>query len=175
MTVLPVYNKLIAPDSDVYFRRDQFRYLAGNVNVDEKVILLISKKDESRAERSEDSFYPIGLSGVVAEISNDGYAVVRAGGRVNVESVVINRDKSISLMTSRRNDIRDLPDEEAEEKLQQAGEAVKVLRVHPQLVIREMPESPGIPVKTFMLQKNHLIRLILLYLQSAREGNKKEI
>ena len=39
MTVIPVYNKLIAPDSDVYFRRDQFRYLAGNVNVDEKVVL----------------------------------------------------------------------------------------------------------------------------------------
>ncbi|MBR4473444.1 MAG: endopeptidase La [Oscillospiraceae bacterium] len=125
MTVIPVYNKLIAPDSDVYFRRDQFRYLAGNVNVDEKVILLISKKDESRAERSEDSFYPIGLSGVVAEISNDGYAVVRAGGRVNVESVLINRDKSISLMTSRRNDVQDLPEEEAKEKLRQAGEAVK--------------------------------------------------
>ena len=80
MTVIPVYNKLIAPDSDVYFRRDQFRYLAGNVNVDEKVVLLIAKKDESRAERSEDSFYPIGLTGTVAEISNDGYAVVRAGG-----------------------------------------------------------------------------------------------
>ena len=109
MTVIPVYNKLIAPDSDVYFRRDQFRYLAGNVNVDEKVVLLIAKKDESRAERSEDSFYPIGLTGTVAEISNDGYAVVRAGGRVNVESVVINRDRSISLMTSRRSDIRDLP------------------------------------------------------------------
>ena len=60
MTVIPVYNKLIAPDSDVYFRRDQFRYLAGNVNVDEKVVLLIAKKDESRAERSEDSFYATG-------------------------------------------------------------------------------------------------------------------
>ena len=125
MTVIPVYNKLIAPDSDVYFRRDQFRYLAGNVNVDEKVVLLIAKKDESRAERSEDSFYPIGLTGTVAEISNDGYAVVRAGGRVNVESVVINRDRSISLMTSRRSDIRDLPDEEAEEKMRQARDAVR--------------------------------------------------
>ena len=125
MTVIPVYNKLIAPDSDVYFRRDQFRYLAGNVSVDEKVILLISKKDESRAERSEDSFYPIGLSGVVSEISNDGYAVVRAGGRVNVESVVINRDKSVSLMTSRRSDIRDLPEDEAAEKMRQARDAVR--------------------------------------------------
>ena len=125
MTVIPVYDKLIAPDSDVYFRRDQFRYLAGNVGIDEKVILLVSKEDQTKAERTEDSFYPIGLSGTVAEISNDGYAVVRTGGRVNIESVVINRDRSISLMTSRRTDINDLSESEALEKLRQAKDAVK--------------------------------------------------
>ena len=125
MTVIPVYDKLSAPDSDVYFRRDQFRYLAGNVGIDEKVILLVSKEDQTKAERTEDSFYPIGLSGTVAEISNDGYAVVRTGGRVNIESVVINRDRSISLMTSRRTDINDLSESEAQEKLRQAKDAVK--------------------------------------------------
>ena len=125
MTVIPVYDKLIAPDSDVYFRRDQFRYLAGNVGIDEKVILLVSKEDQTKAERTEDSFYPIGLSGTVAEISNDGYAVVRTGGRVNIESVVINRDRSISLMTSRRTDINDLSESEAQEKLRQAKDAGK--------------------------------------------------
>lgn len=125
MTVIPVYEKLIAPDSDVYFRRDQFRYLAGNAGIDEKVILLVSREDQSKAERTEESFYPIGLSGTVSEISNDGYAVVHAGGRVNIESVVINRDRSISLMTSRRTDIQDLADEVAAEKLEQAKEAVK--------------------------------------------------
>ena len=125
MTVIPVYDKLIAPDSDVYFRRDQFRYLAGNVGIDEKVILLVSKEDQTKAERTEDSFYPIGLSGTVAEISNDGYAVVRTGGRVNIESVVINRDRSISLMTSRRTDKNDLSESEAQEKLRQAKDAVK--------------------------------------------------
>ena len=125
MTVIPVYDKLIAPDSDVYFRRDQFRYLAGNVGIDEKVILLVSKEDQAKTERTENSFYPIGLSGVVTDISNDGYAVVHAGGRVNVESVVINRDHSISLMTSRRMDIQDLSEELEEEKLAQAKEAVR--------------------------------------------------
>ena len=119
MTVIPVYEKLIAPDSDVYFRRDQFRYLAGNVGIDEKVILLVSREDQSKAERTEDSFYPIGLLGTVSEISNDGYAVVHATARVNIESVVINRDRSISLMTSRRTEIQDLDEDVAEEKLRQ--------------------------------------------------------
>ena len=125
MTVIPVYDKLIAPDSDVYFRRDQFRYLAGNVGIDEKVILLVSREDQSKSERTEDSFYPIGLLGTVSEISNDGYAVVHASARVNIESVVIKRDHSISLMTSRRADIQDMADDVAEEKLIAAKEAVK--------------------------------------------------
>ncbi|MCR5088087.1 MAG: endopeptidase La [Oscillospiraceae bacterium] len=125
MTVIPVFEKLIAPDSDVYFRRDQFRYLAGNVSVDEKVILLVSKEDQAMADRAENSFYPIGLAGTVSEISNDGYAVVHANGRVNIESVVVNRDHSISLMTSRRPDIHDLSVDEAQEKLYAAKEAVK--------------------------------------------------
>ncbi len=125
MTVIPVFDKLIAPDSDVYFRRDQFRQLAGSAGIDEKVILLISKEDQPKIGRTEESFYPIGLAGTVSEISNDGYVVVRAGGRVNIESVVINRDRTISLMTSRRPDIPDLSEEEAAEKLEQAKEAVK--------------------------------------------------
>ena len=125
MTVIPVYDKLIAPESDVFFRKDQFRYLAGDVGIDEKVILLVSREDQSKSEYTEDSFYPVGLTGTVSEISNDGYAVVRTGGRVNIESVVINRDRSVSLMTSRRPDIPDLPEEEAAEKLLQAKDAVK--------------------------------------------------
>ncbi len=125
MTVIPVFDKLIVPDSDIYFQRDQFRQLAGNAGIDEKVILLVSREEEPGGERTEASFYPIGLMGTVSDISNDGYAVVRAGGRVNIESVVINRDRSISLMTSRRPDVQDLSEDEAAEKLEQAKEAVK--------------------------------------------------
>ena len=97
MIVIPVFDKLIAPNSDVYFRRDQFRYLAGNAGIDEKVILLVSRKDESKTERTEESFYPIGLTGAVSEINNDGFVIVRTGDRVNIESVVINRDRTIPL------------------------------------------------------------------------------
>ena len=41
MIVIPVYNKLIVPDADIYFRRDQFRYLAGRAVLEEKVVLLM--------------------------------------------------------------------------------------------------------------------------------------
>ena len=125
MTVIPVFEKLIAPNADIYFRRDQFRYLAGSAEVGDPVILLVSREDQTKAERTEDSFYPIGLSGTVREISGEGYAVVRSGGRVNIESVQINRDYSVSVLTSRREDREDLDDYTAGEKLLQAKKAVK--------------------------------------------------
>ena len=125
MTVIPVYDKLIAPDSEIYFRRDQFRHLAGNAGLDERVILLVSKEDLPRAQWTEESFYPIGLAGTVSELSNDGFAAVRTSGRVNIESIVLNRDRSISLMTSRRADIEDLSDETADEKLSLAKDALR--------------------------------------------------
>ena len=61
MIVVPVYNKLVAPDADVYFRRDQFRYLAGRAEPGEKAVILVSKEDQRREDMNEDSFYPIGV------------------------------------------------------------------------------------------------------------------
>ncbi len=125
MKVVPVYDKLIAPDSDIYFRRDQFRLFAGNAGINEKVILLMSRENQNRDECTESSFYPIGLNGIVTEISNDGYVIVHTTERVNIESVVVNRDHTISLMTSWRPDLLDLDDDVETKKLEQAKEAVK--------------------------------------------------
>ena len=63
MTVIPVFDKLIAPDSDVYFRRDQFRQLAGSAGIDEKVILLISKEDQPKIGRRPPAIYAMRRSG----------------------------------------------------------------------------------------------------------------
>ena len=125
MIVIPVYNKLIVPDADIYFRRDQFRYLAGRAVLEEKVVLLVSRREEKREDMGEDSFYPIGLSGVVKEISNEGYIVVRTGGRVNIETVSVARDHSISLQMSRRPDVEDLDLSVEEAKLRHMKQALR--------------------------------------------------
>ena len=117
MLVVPVYNKLLVPDANIYFRRDAFRYLAGTPALEEKVVLLVAKEEERREDMTDDSFYPIGVSGVVREISNEGYIMVHTGGRVNIETVTVNKDHSISLMLSRRPDIEDLDPVLAAEKL----------------------------------------------------------
>ena len=125
MIVVPVYNKLVAPDADIFFRRDQFRYLAGRAVLEEKVVILVAKEEEKREDMTEDSFYPIGVSGVITQISNEGFVQVHTNGRVNIDTVSVNRDHSISLMLSRRGDIEDLSEEESAERLERMKQALR--------------------------------------------------
>ncbi len=125
MIVIPVYNKLVAPDADVFFRLDQFRYLAGRAAPEEKAVILMARQEEKREDMTDDSFYPVGVSGVVKEISNEGYVLVHTNGRVNIDTVSVNPDHSISLMLSRRPDSEDLSAEEAAERLARMKQALK--------------------------------------------------
>jgi ATP-dependent Lon protease len=91
---------------------------------DEKVVLLVSKKQETRAEHTDESFYPIGVSGVVSEIGREGYVAVKTMNRVNVDMVYVNPNHSIDLTISRRQDIQDLDETESYQKLVALRKAV---------------------------------------------------
>ncbi|MBR3354478.1 MAG: endopeptidase La [Oscillospiraceae bacterium] len=119
MLVVPVYNMIVAPDATLFFQTDQLRRNSGDksVTVNEKIVIIVAKGKWSNAELNEDSFYPIGVAGIVTEINNHGYAVVRTQYRVNVEDVQVNPDNSIKLNISRRRDIEDLSDREEMEKV----------------------------------------------------------
>ena len=52
MIVVPVDNKLVAPDAEVYFRRDQFQHLAGRAVLEEKVVILTSRQEQRREDGS---------------------------------------------------------------------------------------------------------------------------
>ncbi|MCH4038624.1 MAG: endopeptidase La [Lachnospiraceae bacterium] len=125
MLVVPVYNKLITPYSDIYFRTEDFQNMSGREpSPDEKVVLLVSKKQETRAEHTDESFYPIGVSGVVSEIGREGYVAVKTMNRVNVDMVYVNPNHSIDLTISRRQDIQDLDETESYQKLVALRKAV---------------------------------------------------
>ena len=110
---------IVAPDATLFFQTDQLRRNSGDksVTVNEKIVIIVAKGKWSNAELNEDSFYPIGVAGIVTEINNHGYAVVRTQYRVNVEDVQVNPDNSIKLNISRRRDIEDLSDREEMEKV----------------------------------------------------------
>lgn len=119
MLVVPVYNKLIVPYADIYFQTQEFMQLAGRgAALNEKVTLLVLKQKQTREQWTDDSFYPIGVSGVISEISQEGYVAVKTMSRVNVDTVYVNPDHSIDLTLSRRTDIQDLDETTSYQKLQ---------------------------------------------------------
>lgn len=109
MVVIPIYNLLMVPDANIYLKSDQYRHLARRyAEVNDRVVLLSCRKEEHRKDMTEDSFYPIGVTGFVKEVNEEGYVEIRTTGRVNLDIVGINPDHTIELTVSRCEEIEDL-------------------------------------------------------------------
>ena len=114
MTIVPVYNMVIVPYTSIYLQTDSYvRMASRKPEEDEKLFFLILKEDQAKRQVSEDSFYPIGVSGTIQEVNENGYVIVRTGGRVNLDEVHVNANHTIGLTVSRRPEIEDL-DEQVE-------------------------------------------------------------
>ena len=69
MAILPVYNIITLPDSNIYFRTDYYKIMTDKVPaVGEKITMIVLKEDLSRQNFKDDSFYPIGVNGFITEI-----------------------------------------------------------------------------------------------------------
>ena len=100
MLVIPVYNILLAPDAVVYLELDQLKKHSGGkgVALNERVILIVLKDKISAAELAEDSFYPIGISGVIQELNQNGYAAITSHRSGETEDTTI-ADLAVALNT----------------------------------------------------------------------------
>lgn len=119
MIVVPTYNMILSADAALFYPQDQLRRSAGGngITVNEKVILIVAKENKSLSDLQPNDFYPIGVAGSIAELNQQGYAVIKTQYRVNLEDVRIYPDHTIKLMTSRRKDIDDLDSALEQEKL----------------------------------------------------------
>ena len=116
MTVVPVYNVVVVPDSNIFFAIDAYKKMTGRAPFEgEKVILMMLRANDSREDLEKDSFYPIGVSGVITEVNAGGYLVIRTHGRVHFYEITVYSDHTIELSVSRKPDEEDLdPAYEAE-------------------------------------------------------------
>ena len=118
MAVVPVYNMITVPDSSLYLQTEVYRAMTGRAPVEnEKVTVIVAKNEAPRRELESDSFYPIGVSGQIREINEQGYLVIRLVQRVNLDEVYVFPDKSIELTVSRRADVEDLDPVDAAARL----------------------------------------------------------
>lgn len=126
MKVLPLYNVLVLPHSNIFFQTQAFRAMAGNnIYQGDEVTILVLREQQTREEMNSESFYPIGVEGVVEEISTDGYVVVQTAARVDVHQVLVNENHEIFVETTKRADIMDMDPAEAHIKLAKIKEGLR--------------------------------------------------
>ena len=125
MTVVPVYNAVVVPDSNIFFAIDAYKKMTGRAPFEgEKVILMMLRADDSREDLEKDSFYPIGVSGVITEVNAGGYLVIRTHGRVHFDEITVYSDHTIELSVSRKADVEDLDPAYEEERLEKLKKVV---------------------------------------------------
>ena len=111
MAVVPIYNILAVPGASIPLSLERFDKMIGRVPVSgERLTLIFMKEEKSREELVSDDFYPIGVSGTVTEVGDQGVLVFRCNTRVDLKSINIYPDHSINLDVERRQDIEDLDD-----------------------------------------------------------------
>lgn len=126
MKVLPLYNVLVLPHSNIFFQTQAFRAMAGNnIYQGDEVTILVLREQQTREEMNSESFYPIGVEGVVEEISTDGYVVVQTAARVDVHQVLVNENHEIFVETTKRADIMDMDPAETHMKLAKIKEGLR--------------------------------------------------
>lgn len=120
MAVLPIYNILALPDCNIYFKKDFYSKLVGrDPQVDDRVTLIVQKDNITKEDFESDSFYPVGLSGIVTEVSSNGYFIVHTRARVNIDEVTVYHDKSIDINISKRSDIDDADKDALSKKIKE--------------------------------------------------------
>ncbi len=126
MVVLPIYNVLIVPGTNIYFQIDQFRTMARRAaTLGDRVVLLPIRSDKKREDLVDEDFYPIGVTGSVSDLSIEGYVGIQTADRVNIDMAGVNPDHTIELTVSRRPETNDLEEEEEQEHYAKLSEALK--------------------------------------------------
>ena len=125
MPVLPIHNTVVVPDSTTYIKSDHYRALTGREPVpDSKVVLIVAKEPISLDRVTPDSFFRIGITGVITEINDQGFIGIRLRNRVDVREISLHGDRGIELDIARRNDLDDLDRGDAERRLNDVKEAL---------------------------------------------------
>ncbi|MBQ8994707.1 MAG: endopeptidase La, partial [Oscillospiraceae bacterium] len=125
MTIVPVYNMLLTPEANIYFKTETYRKLTGREPYqDERVTLIVAKESTTVDKLTEDSFYPIGLSGYISEVGKEGFLIIHTTYRVHLDEVGID-DGKISLYISRQKDVNDLDPEDERNRVEAVKNALR--------------------------------------------------
>lgn len=118
MITIPVYNMVILPDISMTFKKDFFDDEAAlAIHEGEKILFLFKKSDKSRKNLTGRDFYPIGLTGIVESVDDDGDITVRSEDRMNIGNIVVS-ESEIYADAVIRPDVKDVSADEKKKLLE---------------------------------------------------------
>ena len=114
MITIPAYDLLILPGVTFYFRKDSFqgvRVKLTEQNVGEDLLFVMTKAEKDNRLLTLEDVYPIGITGKVDGVDEDGNIRITAGERVEITAV---SEDEAGLMAEavHRGQVEDLPEEE---------------------------------------------------------------
>ncbi len=90
MYIIPVYNMLVLPDVNYYFKRESLEELGiPDVEVNDRVVFLVLREQKEREKIVPEDFYSIGVSGLVREKDADGAVGFQMTERVRISSIEV--------------------------------------------------------------------------------------
>ncbi|MBQ1188281.1 MAG: endopeptidase La [Peptococcaceae bacterium] len=118
MIIIPVYDSLMLPGVAVHFHKDVLAEYNVIVNhVDEEVLFLFSRHAAKRHELKVESFYPVGLTGRVEKMEEDGLISIVAENRVTLVEVQVTEEEIFATYEARA-DVEDVEAEDVEARFE---------------------------------------------------------
>lgn len=118
MITIPVYDLLILPGVTFFFKKDMFSInQITSENVGEDVLFLMLKSEKQEDEITQEDIYPIGVSGHIENIDDEGSVKILAKERVEISDIESGPD-GIKANGSICHEIADFPEEEKNKNLE---------------------------------------------------------
>ncbi|MCD7864474.1 MAG: endopeptidase La [Clostridiales bacterium] len=124
MIVLPIYDMLLLPGVNFYFRKDVLSSMPVKEFSDgEDVLFLVQNVDKKKSELLPEDFYEKGLIGRIENIDDEGNVSIRVTDRVIISDI----EKDGDVFTASGSvcpTVEDLPDEERRERYKETKESL---------------------------------------------------
>ena len=112
MFTMPVYDMMLLPGVTFYFKKDIFQQLGNqDAKAGDDVLFLMQRTDKDRKDLTPEDFYPVGVSGKLDSVDNEGNIRIRTVARVDLSDLEMAED-DILANASIRPDTEDITPEE---------------------------------------------------------------
>ena len=112
MFTMPVYDMMLLPGVTFYFKKDIFQQMGNqDAKAGDDVLFLMQRTDKDRKDLTPEDFYPVGVSGKLDSVDNEGNIRIRTVARVDLSDLEMAED-DILANASIRPDTEDITPEE---------------------------------------------------------------